>query len=466
MKRIITFLLLISTTTLFSQTTNEIARLSQVYNYSTARGMSMGGAVGALQSEYASLGVNPAALGTFRMGQLIVTPALNMHKTNSEYVGVKTPDSHNSYLIQGAGIAYSFKSSGSFNRFNLSFGYNYNNNFNTYYDVQGSPEANQSLAQEIVNIANNGIIHFVNTDKLGPMVKNGAIYSLNSSYQNPSQVQQITTVGNTGEFSLSFGTSCKDKLYIGLSANLSNLNYEQRTKYEETATLTNTEVGVLWEGKSVTSGRGFNGRFGLIYSPNEDLSIGVAAQSPVYYSLSVENTATIGVREDPDSGKKEISPDTYDYTLQTPWRFTLSAAYNFQTVATISLDYEIVTNNMTALDGDFDNMLPSTAATFQNINDDISSDFNLAMNIRLGGEVCAKNFFIRGGVAYLGAPSKTVKSIISGSFGLGYRLGDARVDVAYRYVSGSEEYSTYNLSPVVTTALIAHQIGLTLSYRF
>jgi hypothetical protein len=473
MKRTIICLLLVSSAgLLFSQTANEIANFSQIYNLETARAMAMGGAVGALQAEQASLGVNPGSLGTFRMGQIMISPIMDIRKTKSTLLGTKGEDTRHNYSIDGANIVFSFDNSRhNFNRFNIAFGYKSNNIFNYYYDVQGSPSPEHSLAQELVNLGNEsseemglwvGGLPFV-----GPDANDPTKLALHGDYLNPSQQNHVYTSGNSGEYALSFGTSFKDKLYMGLSAGLSDFRFEKRATLMETAYFSQgSEVSLSYDTKTKTTGIGFNARLGLMYAPIEDLTLGLAVQSPTFYSLKIkENMQQLSSAIGGD--KTEIEGDTYKYTLHTPWRFTVSAAYTFRSWATLSLDYELVTNNWVSLNGDFDEMPVPDAENIRAIKDYISDNYELAMNVRVGGEIRLSRFYVRAGFAYLGAPTKDITSIVSGSAGIGYRFGDASVDVGYRYASGgSEQSSLYRLAPLVNIDYITHQLMLTFTYRF
>jgi hypothetical protein len=459
MKRIfITLLFLSATGLLVAQTANEIVKFSQQTNYGTSRGMAMGGAVGALSSEYASVNVNPAALGTFRMGQIILTPGLDIHKTTSN----GEPDSRTSFVINGAGIAYSFDNGGNFNRFNISFGYNLHSNFNSYYSTQGAFAKENSLAQDMVNKANERFSNYASWANNAPFINkvNSTTYEIRNGYNVTNQLQRITTTGHAGEYTLSFGTSYLDKLYIGVSAGLSDLRYERRDVYDESGTFENNGTNVLHETASSIDGRGFGGRFGLLYTPVESFTVGVAVQSPVFYSLSVRTKGDINVTN-------TWEEDPYDFTLRTPWHISFNASYALNTLAVFSFDYEVVTNNLITLDGDFDNITPAATDNIHAINDYLlSDDTNVSMNFRLGGEVRLRDFFIRGGFSYLGAPTKSFKGAIAASGGLGYRIGFASVDAAYRYSTSSEEYHTYSISPLITTDHLKHQFLLTFSYRF
>ncbi len=238
MKRIlIANLFLLITSLLYAQTANEITQFSQVYNFNaTARGMGMGGAVGALHSEYASIGVNPGALATFHMGQIMVSPEIDIRQMSSNFLNKETSINCNSYLIKSAGILYSFDNrNGDFNRFNISFGYSSDNNFNAYYHIKGQPAANQSFAQEITNMANAGFrpaMQWIAMARPAFINNTGSGYSLDQGiYNRPELYQQITNSGSSGQYALSFGTSYRDKIYIGLTASISDLNFEQRLRW-------------------------------------------------------------------------------------------------------------------------------------------------------------------------------------------------------------------------------------------
>ncbi len=455
MKRILTCLLIACISSFsFAQTANEIAQFSQIYNLGTARSIGMNGAAGALHSEYGAININPASLATFQNGLLMLSPAMNMNDNKSDYQGQSTSDSRTNFILTGAGIVYSFENgnkSSAFSRFNVSFGYNYNNSFNGYYAVLGNvQDKNQSYAQNLISTYPSIYAPFNNGGQLS------------ANYQMPvSQAEKLTTSGFSADYTLSFATTYMDKILMGASASIGNLTYERRSFFVEDDASNTYKTSDQFD--NFTSGIGFNFRLGVVYIPIDNLNIGIAAQSPTFYSLNAENNEFVI----PDGQTRiELTNEKFSYKLRTPWRFTLSASYNFTSIATISFDYEAITNNFTLIDGDFNNMSQQVSENFRTLNQTISNDFKLAMNVRLGGEVRISNAFIRAGVAYIGAPNKTISDSFSGSLGAGYRFGDASIDAAYRYMGISEEYQLYNTSPTVKSSIANHLIALTFSYRF
>jgi len=465
-KHFITCLFLSISACLLAQTPNEIAQFSQVYNLSTARVIGMNGAAGVLKSEIGSININPANLGMFQTGELSLSPMTNRHSNQSDYLGADLSKTRQIFSIAGGGAAYSFENRdkhGAFRRFNVAFVYSYNNSFSAYYNnfAAQQPDKEQTFAQSLLN--DYGDNFFLEEFNDG----NGR---LKDNYKVPaSQEGKLTTTGYSADYMLSFGTTFRDKLYIGLMAGMSSLNYERSRLLTERSLDDGGDKYTIDDSqlRHTTSGFGYNFRVGVIYSPIDNLYLGIAAQSPTFYQLNVNETISAALSPCKRAGQNELVRESYNYQLQTPWRVTFSAGYAFTSIMTVTFDYEIVTNNLISLSGDFGEMTKPKADNFEMLNKTIIPDkFNLAMNVRVGGEVRFGNAFMRAGIAYLGAPTDMIKNTFSGSVGFGYSFGDASIDAAYRYAGNSEDLTLYNSSSLIKSTITNHLVGLTVAYRF
>ncbi|MEL6943439.1 MAG: hypothetical protein AAFO82_12285, partial [Bacteroidota bacterium] len=79
-----------------AQTAFDALRFSTLDVTSTARNMGVGGAIGGLGADFATLSTNPAGLGAYRFSEMVFTPAF----TNIESSSVLTNDPSPAEIIQ------------------------------------------------------------------------------------------------------------------------------------------------------------------------------------------------------------------------------------------------------------------------------------------------------------------------------------------------------------------------------
>ena len=80
-----------------AQNANDALRFSTFDVMGTGRFVGVGGALGALGTEFSVLSTNPAGLALYRSSEVVVTPSVVLSNTNSKLEGAFTP-SDNIYI--------------------------------------------------------------------------------------------------------------------------------------------------------------------------------------------------------------------------------------------------------------------------------------------------------------------------------------------------------------------------------
>src|SRR5687768_18484030 len=87
--------LLFTTHSIFAQIPEDAIRLSWTTPSGTARHQAIGGAMGSLGGEITSSFVNPAGLGLYKTGEVVLSPGLSLLKSKSSFRGTDAATDRN-----------------------------------------------------------------------------------------------------------------------------------------------------------------------------------------------------------------------------------------------------------------------------------------------------------------------------------------------------------------------------------
>ncbi|MGV3761001.1 OmpP1/FadL family transporter [Parapedobacter sp.] len=490
----------------------DVLRFSQPERGATARFKGLGNAQTALGGDLSSISGNPAGLGFFGQSDLGITfdYANDLNKTG--YFGTNSQYSVDKLGLNQLGAVFhiparrargSNLASGWLN-FNIGVGYNKTNNFNTTVGFTGvNPESSIAdfMAYEAYETGNVYGDFGWNAGLIDERPVDG-----DYDYVAMTTLDNIQTVTNRekgfqSETNVSFGANYSNMLYFGASIAFTHVNNDVNYLYMEDGSLedygyifsmnpgsrfvdpTNSDYDVynpLLESEyeydneywSTTTGNGFNAKVGLIYKPVHFLQIGVTATTPTWYKLTndyedyfgVTNYLTDGSTEDfPSEGE----PTYYDYNLRTPYRINGGIAALFGQ-GLISADVEYV---------DYASMTFSSvnSNTDNAMNEQIRDSYTSAVNIRVGGEyLVAPAFLLRAGYGHTGSPYSDFESTTQQvSAGIGYRINNVYIDLAYQNFTQKYGWQVYLLddanehySPVADISNSRNSVFLTLGFKF
>jgi len=464
MKKIITGICALAGTLSFAQNkydyqypSSAINLYSQDINSGNAKYIGVGGAVGALGSDINSVEQNPAGLGVSVVSDLQITAGVSSYNNKSSF-GTNFKESDSKFNFQQFGGNFVFQNPGSdWNRFSIGVAY-----YNQRID---------------------------NTSAIG---ENSNISSVSSQYDGTFAGYYKNIDGYKSKFSLNFGSSYDDRLYLGLGLNFHETNYSSYEQYYEKDATDGKNYGYNLDGFPYNeNGQGFSFSLGAIYKVDQSFRLGAAYHSPVWYSMETEYLGTNNSFRD-DGTVGSYKPYYSDYDMTRGGRFVGSLGFVLAKSLSLGIDYTYHMNNDTKLK-------PNSLFTPSNnfINDFVKN----SSEVRVVAEYRIEKFKVRAGYNYVASPFKDfsidlantnnavtttnlsqafVGDVNRASFGVGYDFGGFYLDAAYQYQTqkykqliGGGNYIDSNNSYVqlpntyaVNTKLNSNLFLLTLGWQF
>ena len=379
-------------------------------NNGTARFRAMSGAFGALGGDLSAIEINPAGTAVFLKSEFSTSLNIRNQKNAVNYYGINTSLNDDYTTLSQMGAVFVFKNHFS-DWHNTAMGFNY------------------SLARDFKNFwiadGNSGYATFIYDEDYDPNNPDVSDIYLNTD----RQYFENYTSGKNNKYTFSFASQYKDNLFIGASFNSHDLRFYQSAYLEEEnynddgdrlPRYLSSSLEELW-----TSGYGFSFSLGLIFKSTDDLRLGLAYQSPVWYNLLEESFDNAGYL------------NGFYYELRSPSKYTASAAYIFGKKGLISLDYTFRNYSNISLDPSRD---------FQQENQYFDSALQGTSEVRVGTEWRVKQLSLRGGYHFQQSPYKNSISsddLKGYSFGAGYSFGLVKLDFAYENSQQTGVYDFY-----------------------
>jgi hypothetical protein len=463
----------------FAQNEDDALRYSYTKFGGTARSTAMGGAFGALGSDFSSLSINPAGIGLYRKSEFSFSPAMSGAATQSSYFGESYKDDRYQFSVSNFGMVLAGTKESKSNKWKgagIGFGYNRLANFNNRIVIQGN-NATSSLADVYLSEAKGldpsnlpafGTNLAWNTYLIDTL--NGEYFSSMPSNINKTQRKTIEKRGGMGETLISFGGNYNNKLFLGGTMGFQRIRYWEESNYSESpVTDTFAIKGYSVNNYLYTDGNSFNLKLGVIYMPVPFVRIGGAFHSPNFFNMhdsystgmttSFKDGKTINAGTDANGGADKGS---YDYRFTSPYRAIGSLAFILGQYGLISADYEFVDYR--------EARFRAVGYSFIEQNDIIRDKYKAVGNIRIGSEIRLNPFSIRLGYARYASPFKDETLMSDQQFftgGFGYRQDGFFADISYMRSMHTEKYylydSSFNPTPStnkLTSGTIVGTVGL------
>lgn len=471
----------------YAQEPADALRYSWLSGSGTARHQAIGGTNVALGGDLSSIFYNPAGLGLYRTGELVLTPAYGMHRNNADYLGSSSIQRSSQLNFGTTGVVLPLNGGGGGGKIkNVSVGFGINRvaNFNNsvYYNGRNNKSSySEKYLEELIN--NNvtdpnvaaedfpyGASLAFNTYLIDTVRGSGGSVAGYRSLATPAtglnQSQTIDTRGGINEFGLGLSANMGDRVFFGGSLNWSVLNYERESQFREEDATNNTRNNFKYftvDEYLSTTGVGINLKLGVIVKPVDQLRIGVALHTPTLYNMKdmYATTITADLEGYAGSGPQTQSSrdfnNGYDgeftYNFSNPLRLMGGISYVFREDADVTRQRGFISADIEYLNYQASNFSASDASGnvgsyFTELNQAVDRVYRSAINARVGGELKFETFMVRGGVAYFGNPyaagNESAKRLnISG--GLGYRNKGKFVDLTYVHQLVGDNYYPYRL---------------------
>jgi hypothetical protein len=492
MKKIIIGILVFVSANLQAQSPEDGLRLSWFAPYGTPRSNALGGAMGSLGGDLSAAHINPAGLGFYKSGELLVTSKYLNTVNNFNFqdsltrssrsitdlgnIGIVLADGKKNRGYSSTAFSISFTQIANFNNRQRFSGVNnfssYSEKFleELYYDNAGMDAADNNYIFGSSLAFRTFLIDTI-ADKNGNVAGYQSLVPISSGV---NQTFDSYTSGSSNELAFGWGGNVQDKLYLGASIVLPIVNFNRSLTVSETDlnpnNTTNQFGGFVFNEEFSSRGWGIGAKFGIIYKPESFLRLGFALHTPQLISFRDKLSADMTTNTESYAGKVSASsgqlnngvPGLREYTVMTPTKATFSGSYFFaspgkptQPLGFISADIEWVNYAGTRFSSnDFDE---ESANYYDDLNNTMKSTYKNNLNIKIGSEIkLTSNWMARAGTAYYGSPYKNEfadengnalvtpsRFILSG--GIGYRTNKYFIDFTISSAANRDAVVPYRL---------------------
>ncbi len=482
----------------------------------TARSVAMGNAMTALGGDLGAISINPASSAVYKYNEASITPAFYNSSVNTNCAGIDTKSTRTTFgLANFGGLAYLPVGNKHTGLVSFSFGLTYNKQNNFNMTVRNNALVNGSSYADALANNMNGYLGYdmdINNSQdpfrnfgvgMWPYILawNGSIVDsldvdprgfVAGTYYDPQAYNSYQTYnrkqyGSNSVTNINTGFNFGNKFYVGVTIGLHSVWNKIEETYTEESTDVDGQTSFSDSGfdfmrqyyHQTTSGSGIDFQLGLIYTPAPFVRLGASISSPTWYFLTDKCYWDLDTYFDDNYHASIGSPEaSFDYRVNTPFRYSLGAALTFPWGA-FSVDYEGTTYSQARLHNS-----PSTEHAFEEdfsgINTEIKSVFDRSDKIRFGAEINPVPYFsLRGGFQYGTAGlkkevfGKTIESYI-GSFGIGFTTKCGFfTDIAYQQ-SIKKQTLIYDAGDLVSDYVCAEtpitkkdwRLLFTFGYRF
>ena len=446
----------------------DVQRFAERQIIGTARYVGRGGAMTAIGGDPSAVQDNPAGLGLYRRGEIMLTVDGTIDQTCQN-------DSRDVY--QRARFALPQVSAvWAWGNPSKQRGMIYNNfmfsiqrlaNYNRDVLVEGVGmgmveticEKTNGLAEEFLidmpwNDEEVGWLSILGYEGylIDPVVDNQWIPAVDFS----SGTLSVSETGSADQYTLSWAGNISNQWYVGLSLNIPTITYTKRTSLLETSRNNSAELKSMY----YASGVGVSGAVGLIYRPIQSLRIGASLQTPTVMQLSLQ---TEGDMYSTIAGQK--------YDVLTPSSGSINTEIYAPLRTSFSVAGQMGNNALIAVQYDYAH----------------SADMEDVHTLRIGTEAQAyRGLFINAGYVYessfmnkelaVGLDYNSIRTDMDyrytaysqyASMGVGYRSNVLVAQVAYQYLWQTlHQYATEMQPTPIDVQTRTHRIVATLAWRF
>ncbi len=452
-----------------AQTFEDLLRYSQKFYQGDARSVGVGNSIGAFGADPMSMSINPAGIGLYRKNEFSFGFGLEKPTATANYLNNENEDDKYNLNVGNlsviiANLRYDDNNNvpkDGWVAFNFGIGFNRSNSFQSHVTLQGQ-NTKSSIADYFANQAygytpgswegqqfsypylaiHNGLI--------GPVSNDSLTYGSVERAKGTIQRDEISTRGSMNDICLTFGGNYSNRVYVGATLAFPTIGFHSIRNYTETHISSADTVQSIGLNEVVnTTGIGITANFGAIIRLNDYFRVGASIQLPSFYSMSDDYTYTLStdIKIYTPSAYSYSSPQgSFDYSIVTPFRYTLSGAFIAGKNGFINLDYEYVDYTSARITTTY----PGSSLVKQDVQNFLSS----GNNIRIGGEYRFDVWALRAGLGFYSSPYSAKykdsantgandKSVFMYSLGIGYHPGSFFMDFAYQVYNSTYVYAPY-----------------------
>ncbi len=503
MKRLLFSVLLLGTWIVTqAQVPADALRFSSNEVLGTARNVGVGGSIGALGADFSVLSTNPAGLAAFRRSEFTVTPSFFLNNTASTLDGSNAGATNKNKLafnINNIGFVISkVGRNPNWKTTNLGIGLNRIANFQQTINYNGATTGSyiDFFQESSIDVLPQDLNNFTT----GLAFDSEALYDIDDDlfYETDVELNEnalltktetIKRGGGINELSLSYAGNFKERLMIGASIGFPFLSYREEKVYKEEDLADEVPFyrELQFDEDLTTTGSGVNLKLGIILRLNQMIRLGGAVHTPTKFTLTdVYSTKFLYdyVNDENDGPVESSSPESeFQYDFRTPWRFMGNVGFIIKRSGFISAEVEYLKYNGAEFDLVQNDNSQSTSDFQTDLNNQIASIYQSAINMRLGGEYAVKTLRFRAGVTLSGTPyadsyiqeNSNIRGIgdmrTTYAAGIGIRKERFFMDLALRLANRESTYTPYSVTDFypqnsVATSSFRGHLMFTYGFKF
>ena len=314
--------------------------------------------------------------------------------------------------------------------------------------------------------------------------------------------------GYIGEYDMNLSANINDRVYLGLTMGIHDVHYKGYTEYTENFVHNANNIpGLTLNDSREITGTGFDVKFGAIVRPMAEspFRLGAYVHTPVWYDLTTSNYTELT-----DGTLRPSIGESYDFRVNTPWKFGLSAGTTLADRVALGATYEYAAYNAMQTrikdGGTYDWYYGTYYESSHNdrvMNNHTEEALRGQHTLKLGVEAkITDHFSLRAGYNYLSALFKDLaekngslkspgtyyasstsyvnwKDTNRFTFGLGWNVWRFNIDLAYQYSQQNGTFYPFmdyydgpgtsvedNIANPTKVNNKQHQLLLTMGYKF
>lgn len=490
-----------------AQTMTDAMRIGTTDIGGTARYRAMGGAFGAVGGDLSCMGDNPAGMGVYRgTSELTITPHLTYSNSSTSMRGFGNTDADKTqFALSNLGVVFSFMTYGNDNLVNFNLGLGIQRKADNFRRYRSNIKPSTRFDEYIASLYNVGgydepLTLLGQTGKGGCeafWVDKGEAFTTINPGIGATQEMDVRESTRMDEYQLSGSFNFNDYFYAGFTLGITDMNSRVESTLDETYATSKPQF-LNYNNNIESRGTGFNAKLGILFRPIDELRLGVAVHTPTWTNVKESYMGRM-YTEACQNNPAYYDPESWEYSIRTPWEVQVSAAAVLARRAILSAEVDWRFMNSMAYSESRNFYLEGGDSFFRLVNDAISDYAKTQVTVKLGAEVnIAKGLCVRAGYAYKTSPYKDAalngtvdastqydlyyggtkvdyntvgeQQYISG--GLGYRSGKFGVDLTYvrRITDGKMAAYPANMtnvtSDIIDLKTKTNNFDITFSYRF
>ena len=492
-----------------AQETYENTKLIDNNLNGTARYVGMGGAMEALGADLSTIGTNPAGLGLFRKGKVDLSFGLVSQTGMNKFSSLNKTN----MSFDQIGVVFNVNKTPNVS-FNIGFNYHKSRNFDQLLNAANT--LNNASQNKLTYQKYRNQVFQTQDDATYSQVDN--LYMKNLLYNNTTSTYYYFPAsgylynqqnkGYIGEYDMNLSANINDRVYLGLTMGIHDVHYKGYTEYTENFVHNANNIpGLTLNDSREITGTGFDVKFGAIVRPMAEspFRLGAYVHTPVWYDLTTSNYTVLT-----DGTARPNVGETYDFRVNTPWKFGLSAGTTLADRIALGATYEYAAYNAMQTrikdGGTYDWYYGTYYESSHNdrvMNNHTEEALRGQHTLKLGVEAkITDHFSLRAGYNYLSALFKDLaekngslkspgtyyasstsyvnwKDTNRFTFGLGWNVWRFNIDLAYQYSQQNGTFYPFmdyydgpgtsvedNIANPTKVNNKQHQLLLTMGYKF